>query len=72
MKAFTLDQLKAQTEDAQETLIARGIIIDALTELLNKAIQEKIEARNAYLAVSAQYVAAMDAHISQMKEQANA
>ena len=68
--SFTLDQLKAQTEDAQETLIARGIIIDALTELLNKAIQEKIEARNAYLAVSAQYVAAMDAELK--REAANA
>ena len=72
MTSFTLDQLKAQSEDAHETMIARGIIVDAITEELNRAIQDKIEARNAYLAVSAQYVAAMDAWIAQMKEQANA
>ena len=68
MTTFTLDQLKAQTEDAQETMIARGIIVDSLTELLNEAIKEQIAARNAYLAVSQQYVAAMNAVL----EQANA
>ena len=61
MTTFTLDQLKAQSEDAQETMIARGIIVDSLTELLNEAIKEQIAARNAYLAVSQQYVAAMNA-----------
>ena len=70
MTSFTLDQLKAQTEDAQETMIARGIIVDALTEELTRAIDEQVKARRAYLAVSAQYVAAMDAELK--REAANA
>lgn len=61
MTTFTLDQLKAQVDDAQETHIANGIFVDLLTEQLTKAIDEQVKSRRIYLALSKQYVAAIDA-----------
>ena len=69
MTSFTLDQLRAQVDDAEQTLIALRIIAEIAQGEMDKIKDQLRQAQSVRMTLSKQYVAAIDA---QMKEQANA
>jgi hypothetical protein len=52
----TFDQLRAQLDDAEQTHIANGWKVGAITEDLNRAIQEQIKSRRILLALHRQMI----------------
>jgi NADH:ubiquinone oxidoreductase subunit 6 (subunit J) len=67
---FTLDQLKAQLDDAEETVIALRMIADIAQDKVREIQEQLRQAQTIRLTISRQYVLAIE--VAQMKEQANA